>query len=58
MWMSVAFAGGFADVSATLATGPAGASITVGFAELCDRDSAEDLIRRADADLLAHRASC
>jgi diguanylate cyclase (GGDEF)-like protein len=47
----------FADVSATLAAGPAHASITVGFAELGAEDSAEDLIRRADADLLAHRAS-
>ncbi len=47
----------FADVSATLAAGPARASITVGFAELGKEDSAEDLIRRADADLLAHRAS-
>ncbi len=47
----------FADVSATLATGPARASITVGFAALRNQDSAEDLIRRADADLLAHRAS-
>ena len=46
----------FADVSAALGTGPARASITVGFAELGDEDSAEDLIRRADADLLAHRA--
>jgi diguanylate cyclase (GGDEF)-like protein len=47
----------FADVSATLAAGPARASITVGFAELGDEDSAEDLIRRADADLLARRAN-
>jgi diguanylate cyclase (GGDEF)-like protein len=47
----------FADVSATLAAGSAQASITVGFAELGEEDSAEDLIRRADADLLAHRAN-
>jgi diguanylate cyclase (GGDEF)-like protein len=47
----------FAEVSATLATGSARASITVGFAELGVEDSAEDLIRRADADLLAHRAN-
>jgi diguanylate cyclase (GGDEF)-like protein len=45
----------FASVSKALAKGPTQASITVGFAELGDSDSAEDLIRRADADLLAHR---
>ncbi len=45
----------FADVSSALATGPAKASITVGFAKLVDEDSAEDLIHRADSDLLAHR---
>ena len=45
----------FADVSHALATGPTKGSITVGFAELGEDDSAEDLIRRADADLLAHR---
>jgi diguanylate cyclase (GGDEF)-like protein len=45
----------FADVSNALATGPTKGSITVGFAELGKDDSAEDLIRRADADLLAHR---
>jgi diguanylate cyclase (GGDEF)-like protein len=45
----------FLDVSNTLAAGPTKGSITVGFAELGDGDSAEDLIRRADADLLAHR---
>jgi hypothetical protein len=32
---------------------PAAGSITVGFTELVDGDRAEDLIRRADADLLA-----
>ena len=47
----------FVDVSATLASGPARASITVGFAELGGEDSAEDLIARADADLLACRAN-
>lgn len=45
----------FASVSKALAKGPTKASITVGFAELNESDSAEDLIRRADADLLAHR---
>ena len=45
----------FADVSAALAAGPIKSSITVGFAELGDNDTAEDLIRRADADLLARR---
>jgi diguanylate cyclase (GGDEF)-like protein len=47
--------GRFADVSAALAAGPAAGAITVGFAALIDSDSAEDLIRRADADLLARR---
>jgi diguanylate cyclase (GGDEF)-like protein len=46
----------FEDVSAALSAGPTHASITVGFAELGEQDSAEDLIRRADADLLVHRA--
>jgi diguanylate cyclase (GGDEF)-like protein len=45
----------FLDVSNALAAGPTKGSITVGFAELGDNDSAADLIRRADADLLAHR---
>jgi diguanylate cyclase (GGDEF)-like protein len=45
----------FLDVSNALAEGPTRGSITVGFAELGDNDSAADLIRRADADLLAHR---
>jgi diguanylate cyclase (GGDEF)-like protein len=45
----------FADVSDALAEGPTKGSITVGVAELCDNDSAEDLIQRADDDLLAHR---
>jgi diguanylate cyclase (GGDEF)-like protein len=48
----------FADVSNALAMGPTKGSITVGFAELGKDDSAEDLIRRADADLLAHRKRC
>jgi diguanylate cyclase (GGDEF)-like protein len=47
----------FADVSNALAAGPTKGSITVGFAALGEDDSAEDLIRRADADLLAHRRS-
>ena len=45
----------FGEVSDVLAAGPIRASITVGFAELGDDDSAEDVIRRADEDLLAHR---
>lgn len=45
----------FAGVSAALAESPSKGSITVGFAELGDNDTAEDLIRRADADLLARR---
>jgi GGDEF domain-containing protein len=45
----------FAGVSAALAEGPTKGSITVGFAEFGDNDTAEDLIRRADADLLARR---
>ncbi len=45
----------FADVSAALAADPIKGSITVGFAELGDNDTAEDLIRRADVDLLARR---
>lgn len=47
--------GRFTEVSKALAVGPAGGSITVGFAELDDNDSPEELIRRADTDLLAHR---
>jgi diguanylate cyclase (GGDEF)-like protein len=45
----------FCDVSSTLASSPGGGSISVGFAELDDSDSPEDLIHRADADLLTHR---
>ena len=45
----------FVDVSSALAAGRTHASITVGFAELGEQDSAEDLIRRADADLLTNR---
>jgi GGDEF domain-containing protein len=45
----------FSEVSSALAAGPTHASITVGFAELLEQDSAEDVIRRADVDLLAHR---
>ncbi len=47
----------FHDVSAALETGSTRASISVGFAELGGEDSAEDVIRRADADLLANRAA-
>jgi GGDEF domain-containing protein len=45
----------FDEVSDALAAGSIKASITVGFAELGDDDSAEDMIRRADEDLLARR---
>jgi hypothetical protein len=45
----------FTEVSNALATGVTGGSITVGFAEPDNGDSPEDLIRRADHDLLAHR---
>jgi diguanylate cyclase (GGDEF)-like protein len=45
----------FTEVSNTLAAGVTGGSITVGFAALDNGDSPEDLIRRADHDLLAHR---
>ncbi len=45
----------FIEVSNVLAAGVTGGSITVGFAELDNGDSPEDLIRRADHDLLAHR---
>jgi diguanylate cyclase (GGDEF)-like protein len=46
----------FADMmSSALAADPAKGSITVGCAEFDDNDTAEELIRRADADLLAHR---
>ncbi len=45
----------FAEVSNALAMDPTRGSITVGFTELDDSDSPEDLIHRADADLLAHR---
>jgi len=44
-------------VSQALAAGPTKGSITVGFTALGEDDSAEDLIRRADTDLLAHRRS-
>jgi diguanylate cyclase (GGDEF)-like protein len=45
----------FTDVSKTLAAGPTHGSITVGFAELNESDSPQELIYRADADLLARR---
>ncbi len=47
----------FERVSATLADGPTKASISVGIAPLNDARTAEELIRRADADLLARRAA-
>jgi diguanylate cyclase (GGDEF)-like protein len=45
----------FASVTNALAAGPTRGSITVGFAVLLETDSAEDLIRRADACLLEAR---
>jgi diguanylate cyclase (GGDEF)-like protein len=45
----------FDEVSSTLSTGPIRGSITVGFAELTEEDSAEELVRRADADLMTRR---
>jgi diguanylate cyclase (GGDEF)-like protein len=47
--------GRFGEVSRFLEACPAPGSITAGFAELIAGDRAEDLIRRADADLLARR---
>jgi diguanylate cyclase (GGDEF)-like protein len=46
----------FAQVSDRLAATPPRASITVGFAQLDKNDTPEDIIHRADSDLLAHRA--
>jgi diguanylate cyclase (GGDEF)-like protein len=45
----------FSDVAGSLASGPLEGSITVGFAELGKDDAAEDVVQRADADLLAQR---
>ncbi len=45
----------FADVARALAASPTGGSITVGFAALLETDSAEEMIRRADASLLDAR---
>jgi diguanylate cyclase (GGDEF)-like protein len=45
----------FAQVSVALAAGPTKGSITVGFAELGEDRTAEELVRRADVDLLANR---
>lgn len=47
----------FAEVSRALGECHAGGSITVGFAELDGEDTPEELIHRADGDLLARRAS-
>jgi diguanylate cyclase (GGDEF)-like protein len=47
--------GRFGEVSSFLGAAPAAGSITVGLAELSDGDRVEDLIRRADGDLLARR---
>jgi diguanylate cyclase (GGDEF)-like protein len=46
----------FAALGADL-NGSAGRSISVGFSELQDGDSPDELVRRADEDLLAHRDS-
>jgi diguanylate cyclase (GGDEF)-like protein len=45
----------FTEAGVALAASPTGGSITVGYAQLSDGDSAEKLIARADADLLARR---
>lgn len=45
----------FAQAARALAASPTGGSITVGFAQLQEGDSAESLIARADADLLGRR---
>jgi diguanylate cyclase (GGDEF)-like protein len=45
----------FAAVSATLAAGTSGATITVGLARLQDGDSADDLIQRADEEVSTAR---
>jgi diguanylate cyclase (GGDEF)-like protein len=45
----------FTEVSSTLAAAPTHGSITVGFAQLTGGDSPQDLIERADADLLVRR---
>jgi diguanylate cyclase (GGDEF)-like protein len=45
----------FAEAGVALAASRTGGSITVGYAQLADGDSAEGLIARADADLLARR---
>jgi len=47
--------GRFGEVSRFLGACPAAGSITVGLAELSNGDRVEDLIRRADGDLLARR---
>jgi diguanylate cyclase (GGDEF)-like protein len=47
--------GRFGEVSRFLEACPAAGSITAGITELLDGDRAEDLIRRADVDLLARR---
>jgi diguanylate cyclase (GGDEF)-like protein len=47
--------GRFGEVSRFLAACPAAGSISAGFTELLAGDHAEDLIRRADANLLAQR---
>ena len=46
----------FEAVSAMLAAGRPGASITIGFAQLQADDSADDLIQRADGDVLKARS--
>ena len=47
----------FAQVAADLAAGPRGGSVSVGFSELRPDDSLDDLVARADADLLAARGT-
>ena len=49
--------GRFGEVSRFLEACPAAGSITAGVTELLDGDRAEDLIRRADADLPDQRGA-
>jgi diguanylate cyclase (GGDEF)-like protein len=46
----------FADLRKDLDRKDIKPSVSVGFSELRDGDSPEELVRRADEDLLAHRA--
>ena len=47
----------FDDLHTDLNGFGSGQSVSVGFSELRDGDTADDFIGRADRDMLAHRAS-